>query len=83
MEPQSFGDARLVKRYLQMNRLAEVRAIARVCRKQAFQTKAFERRKQAGYANVKNKKRLPHSHSLDGGYGLKSNAKPRLNQRPS
>ena len=27
--------------------------------------------------------RVPHSHSLDGGYGVKSNAKPKLNQQPS
>ena len=27
--------------------------------------------------------RVPHSHSLDGGYGVKSNATPKLNQQPS
>jgi hypothetical protein len=37
----------------------------------------FERRKnKAGYANVERTERVPHSHSLDGGYGVKSNAKP-------
>ena len=53
------------ERYLQMNRLAEVRAIA----EQAMQM--WTRRTRPTFT------------SLDGGYGVKSNAKPKLNQQPS